>query len=222
MRTDNDIEQDVTHEIEWEPILRDCKITVGVKRGIVTLCGSVDTYAKKIAAESAANNVFGVKTVDENIDVEPFSPYKRTDADIADAVISALRWHTAVKDDTIKIKVEDGWVALEGEVEWDFERRSIETQIENLNGVIGIIDNIKIKPRLASDDNKSRIIDAFKRSATVDSGKIRIDINGPKITLNGKVRSYAEKQSAEDAAWFAPGVNEVNNQLEIDSEVFIY
>ena len=222
MRTDSEIQKDVMDEFRWEPLLNASEIGVAVKHGIVTLTGSVDTYTKKLAAENAAKNVLGVKAVAENIEVKLTSYGKRNDTEIAEAVLNALKWHTAVKEDKIKIKVEDGWVSLDGEVEWEFQKTAARSTVENLTGVVGITNNIKIKPQVAGTDIKKKISAAFHRSAMLDSEKITIDVVGGKVKLNGKVRSYAEKKDAETAAWLAPGVDKVENNLEIDTEVYAY
>ncbi len=222
MRTDSEIQKDVMDEFRWEALLNASEIGVAVKHGIVTLTGSVDTYTKKLAAENAAKNVVGVKAVAENIDVKLTSYGKRNDTEIAEAVINALKWHTAVKEDKVKIKVEDGWVSLEGEVEWEFQKTAARSTVENLSGVVGITNNIKIKPQVGATDLKKKISAAYHRNATIDAEKITLDVVGGKVTLRGKVRSYAEKKDAETAAWLAPGVDKVENNLEIDTEVYAY
>lgn len=222
MRTDSEIQKDVMDEFRWEALLNASEIGVAVKHGIVTLTGSVDTYTKKLAAENAAKNVVGVKAVAENIEVKLTSYGKRNDTEIAEAVINALKWHTAVKEDKVKIKVEDGWVSLEGEVEWEFQKTAARSTVENLSGVVGITNNIKIKPQVGATDLKKKISAAYHRNATIDAEKITIDVVGGKVTLRGKVRSYAEKKDAETAAWLAPGVDKVENNLEIDTEVYAY
>ena len=222
MRTDSEIQKDVMDEFRWEALLNASEIGVAVKHGIVTLTGSVDTYTKKLAAENAAKNVVGVKAVAENIEVKLTSYGKRNDTEIAEAVINALKWHTAVKEDKVKIKVEDGWVSLEGEVEWEFQKTAARSTVENLSGVVGITNNIKIKPQVGATDLKKKISAAYHRNATIDAEKITLDVVGGKVTLRGKVRSYAEKKDAETAAWLAPGVDKVENNLEIDTEVYAY
>jgi osmotically-inducible protein OsmY len=209
-------------ELKWEPFLKASEIGVAVTNGIVTLSGTVDTYGKKVSAEIAAKRVAGVKAVAENIEVKLLNGGKKTDTEIAAAVLNAIKWHSSIPDDKIKVKVEGGWVSLDGEVDWEFQRNSARTVVENLSGVGGISNNIKIIPVVSTVDIKRKISAAFHRSATVDSEKITIGVDGSKITLTGKVRSYSEKKEAENAAWLAPGVNRVENELEIDSEVFVY
>lgn len=222
MKTDQEIQNDVMDELKWEPFLTASEIGVAVKNGIVTLSGTVDRYAKKIAAETAAKKVNGVKAVAEDIEVKLGTSSKKNDTEIAEAAIIALKWHSAMQENKIKISVENGWVTLEGDVDWEFQRNSAKYMVENLIGVVGITNNIKIKTVVASTDVKRKIASAFHRSATVDSEKINITLEGTKVILSGKVRSFAEKKDAENAAWLAPGVNSIENKLEIDSEVLTY
>jgi osmotically-inducible protein OsmY len=216
MKTDFKIQKDVMDEIKWEPFLNASEVGVSVKNGIVTLSGHVDSYAKKLAAERAAKRVSGVKAVAEEIQVGVSPTYRKTDTEIAEAVFNALKWHTAIQEEKIKIKVEDGVVKLEGEVEWEYQRTNAKTAVENLAGVRSVINLVTVKPKITPVDIQNKISSALHRSATVDAGKINVEVIGGKVVLTGNVRSFAEKEDAERAAWSAAGVTSVQSNLEIE------
>lgn len=220
MKNDYQIQEDVMEELKWEPFLKASEIGVAVKNGIVTLSGHVDSYSQKLAAENAAKKVIGVKAVAEDIKVGISPGYRKTDAEIAEAVLDALKWHSAVQEEKIKIKVEDGNVKLDGEVEWEYQRTMAKTAIVNLAGVRSITNLITIKPKVSPSDIQKKINAAFHRSATVDSSKVEVEVDGSRVTLRGTVRSIAEKEDAENAAWFAPGVISVVNNIEIEVEEY--
>ena len=215
MKSDGEIQKDVMAQLNWEPVLDAAQIGVSVKKGVVTLTGIVDSYTKKITAERAAKKVSGVKAVAEEIQVGPSSIYNRTDTEIAEAVLNVLKWHTAVKEDKIKIKVEKGVVTLDGEVEWEYQKSAAKQTIENLTGIRMIYNFISVKPRIVASDLKSRIKAALQRSALVDANKVEVEIAGGKVILSGAVHSITEKEDAESAAWMAPGVSSVENRITI-------
>lgn len=222
MKTDVQIQKDVMDELKWQPFLHSSEIGVAVKDGVVTLSGQVDTYGKKLSAENAAKKVIGVKAVAEDIQVGISPAYRKTDTEIAGAVINALKWHTAIPEDSIKIKVEDGVVRLEGEVEWDFQRTSAKNAVQYLTGVRSVINLIVVRPKLNAEDLERKIRAAFHRSATIDSEKVAVDVIGSKAILSGKVRSFAEKQEAEDAVWAAPGVLSIESKLTIEEPELVF
>ncbi|MBI4947271.1 MAG: BON domain-containing protein [Bacteroidetes bacterium] len=222
MKTDPEIQKNVMEELRWEPLLNAAEIGVAVKNGVVTLSGTVDRYLKKREAEKATKRVAGVKAVAEDIEVKISDAFRKTDAEIADAVLNALKWHSSIQDEKIKVTVEDGWVTLEGEAQWEFQRSSARSSVENLIGVKGISNNIKIVSRVVLKEVKQKITSAFHRSATIDADKINIETAAGKVILTGKVNSWSEKRDAENAAWACPGVDRVDNKLEVESEIFAY
>jgi osmotically-inducible protein OsmY len=222
MKSDYQIQQDVIEELKWEPFLHAAEIGVAVKNGIVTLSGQLDSLYKKITAEKAAKRVAGVKAIAEDIQLGVSPSLKKTDTEIAEAVLNALKWHSAVQEEKIKIKVEDGNVRLEGEVEWEFQRDNAKTAIENLRGVRSVINLITVKPIISASDIQQKISLAFHRSAMLDARKVKAEVAGSRVILKGTVRSLAEKEDAEAAAWNAPGVNMVESLLDVEAPEYAF
>lgn len=209
-------------QLKWEPFLNAEQIGVAVKDGVVTLSGHVDSFNKKIGAELAAKKVLGVRAVAEEIQVGVSPVYRRTDTEIAEAVVSALRWHSAVAEDKIKARVEAGIVTLEGEVDWNFQRQNAVNAIQNLIGVVRVNNFIVVKQAPTSKDVQDKIHQALLRSATVDSDKISVTVTGSKAILTGTVRSLAEKDDAEFAAWAGRGITNVENRLQVSVPQYAY
>ncbi|MCQ6959158.1 BON domain-containing protein [Mucilaginibacter aquariorum] len=222
MKTDIQIQKDVMDELKWQPFLNSSEIGVAVKNGIVALSGIVDSYSKKLSAEKAAKKVAGVKAIAEDIQIGVSPAYRKTDAEIAEAVLNALKWHSVVPDDKIQVKVEDGVVTLEGQLEWEYQRTSARAAIQHLAGVRLVANLITIKPRTSPFELEQKISAAFHRSATIDSGKVHVSVTGDKVTLTGKVRSSSESDDAENVAWAAPGVFQVENKLDIEEPELVY
>src|SRR5260221_13305452 len=217
-RTDEQIQRDVLEELNWDARVQPNEIGVAVKNGIATLIGWVDSYTKKWAAEDAAKRVRGAKAVANDIEVRLPSTAERTDAEIAAAALHAVEWDAFVPVDKVEVSVSKGWVTLRGEVEWAFQKEDAERLVRRLAGARGVINLIAVKPhaRPLSSELKRKIEEALVRSAATDAQRISVEVQGNKVILWGKVRSWAERQEAERMAWSAPGVTEVENGILIE------
>ena len=216
MTNSTKLQHDVQEELEWEPSVDAARIGVAATQpGVVTLTGTVATYVEKISAERAAKRIAGVRAVANDIEVQPIGSMKRTDTDIAQAVLRALEWDIAVPHEKIKARVDDGWVTLEGEVALQFQRAAAENALRRLSGVRGVINQIRlqVRPSVQPAEVKDRIEAALRRSAEIDARGIQVDAKDSMITLRGKVRTWAERDEAERAAWGAPGVLAVKDEL---------
>lgn len=225
MKLNEDLRKDILEEIQWDPELRKIHGDVGVavKDGVVTLSGMVDSYRKKLAIENAAQRVGGTKVVASEIEVKLTSSGKRTDTEIADVIKNSLNWNSTANEMEIEIRVDNGWVYLDGKADWEYEKMAIEQMIYNLIGVRGITNTITLHSRpVDGREIRSKIMDAFQRSAAIDATAIHIEMAGSKLILKGKVKSGAERQEAEMIVWSAPGVLEVENRIEIETPVLSF
>ncbi len=219
-RSDAEILRDVTNELKWEPSLRDDDVAVAVRDGVVTLAGYVDSYADKWTAERVASKVKGVRALANDLEIRLPSSSQRTDPEIARAATDSLLWNITVPSDRVKVRVEKGWVTLEGDVDWYYQREAAERAVRSITGVKGVTNLVIVRSRPAPSDVKDRIKEALRRHAELDAERITVDVSGHKAILRGTVRSYAEMKDAERAARNAPGITEVENKLTIDPSVY--
>ncbi len=217
MKSDSEIKKDVLSELLWDPLISETKVGVTVNEGVVTLTGHLDTYAEKVAAKRATERVSGVKAIALEIEVIPSGVHQRSDTEIALAVEHALSWNTSVPQGRVKVTVEKGWVTLKGDLDWNFQRRSAERMVRPLKGVTGITDNIVLKTLPVPIKLRERIQDALTRQAMREARRIEVLVDGSEVSLRGHVHSWAERNAAEGAAWSAPGVTRVNNQLLVEA-----
>jgi osmotically-inducible protein OsmY len=217
MKNNTELQRDVMDELEFEPSINAANIGVTAKNGIVTLTGKVGSYAEKYTATEAAERVFGVKAVTDEMKVDLPSFHKRDDEDIAQAAVNALQWHVWVPKDAVKVKVRQGWVTLEGKVDYKYQQTAAQNAVQNLMGVTGVSNLITVKTVVApaASDVKMKIENALSRAAELDGEHINVEISGNKVTLKGNVSSWAERNEAERPAWSAPGVWSVDDQLVI-------
>jgi osmotically-inducible protein OsmY len=221
MISDSDILKDVVAEFKMEPSLRDDDIAVGVRDGVVTLAGYVDSYADKWRSERIASKVKGVKAVVNDLEVRLSASSQRPDPEIARAAVEALKWNILVPQDRIQVIVEDGWVTLNGEVDWYYQKEEAERTVRNLTGVKGVSNLITVAQKPTPTDVKKRITETLQRAAQFDAERITVEIDGHKAILKGTVRSYAELKDVERAVRNVSGIREVENHLTVDPNIFI-
>ena len=214
MKTDSQLQKDVMDEIKWEPSATAAQIGVSAANGVVTLNGTVATYAEKWAVEKAAQRVQGVKGIAEEITVKINGPHAKTDAEIAEAAVNALKWHVWLQDG-IQATVAQGRVTLTGQVEWEYQRSAAREAVCYMPGVKGVSNELTLKPTAQPVAVKDAIEKALVRNAKIDAGTVKVATDGGKVTLSGSVRSWDERNEACSAAWSAPGVNNVRNDIAV-------
>ena len=216
MKTNEELQNDVQNAIKWEPLLKAAEIGVTAKDGVVSLTGTVDSYTKKLEAESAAKNVAGVKAVVEKIEIKFTNSWNKSNADIANEVITALKSNWSVPKDKVKVKVEDGWITLDGELPWNYQREAAKNAVNYLSGVKGVINNIKVISETHDEIEKEKVESALKLNWSLNSLDIKVKVSGNIITLTGIVNSWYQKEEAERIAWNTPGVWTINNELIVE------
>lgn len=213
MKTDKQLQSDVIAELNWEQSIDATKIGVEVSEGVVTLTGHVDSYSDKWSAEAAAQRVAGVKSLTIEMDVKLIGLSERSDTDIAHSANNILQWTSSLTEDAIKVMVENGWITLSGEVDWNFQRVAAATALRNLTGVTGLTNKISVKPTVSISALRSDIETAFKRQALKDASKISVEINGSEVVLSGTVHSWSERHTVRQSAWNTPGVFKVVDNI---------
>jgi osmotically-inducible protein OsmY len=215
MRSDIDIKRDVEAELRWNPDIDATDIAVAVKNGVVTLMGFVRSYSQKWEAEKTAKRVIGVVAVANDLEVRLPIFNQRSDPEIARDAVAAIQNSLPYSGDHIRIVVRDGWVTLEGSVEWNYQRERAESAVRHLRGVKGVTNLIQLQPRTSPSEIKRKIEEAFRRNAELDADRVVVEADGSSVVLKGSVRSWAEREAAERAAWAAPGVTRVENQISV-------
>lgn len=213
--TDKQLQENVQGALDWDPSIDITDVGVTVDQGVVTLRGVVRTFSEKAAAERVALAVYGVKALANDLKVKLVNGRERTDSDIALAAVNALKWNSLVPPDKVAVTVSEGWITLKGDLDWQYQREAAGRAVRDLIGVVGVTNNIIVRQKVRIADVESKIMMALKRSAEVDARRIHVGANDGKVVLTGNVRSWAERQEAERAAWSAPGVSAVDDRIAV-------
>ena len=214
--TDQSLKQTVVDELVWDPSVNEAHIGVTARSGVVTLTGHVGSYAEKHAAEQAAGRVSGVQAIADELEIRYLYAVGHGDEDIAKQALNVLSWNIAVPKDKVKIKIDKGWVTLSGDVDWYYQKNAAESDVRKLLGVMGVSNQIVIKPSVQASDVQRKIRAAFERNADVEAAKIVVATDGSKVTLSGQVDSYYQRTLAENTAWSAPGVTHVRDHITVN------
>ena len=215
-KSNEELQKDVMAAIKWEPLLHAAEIGVTAQNGIVTLTGTVNSYAKKMEAEAAAKNVAGVNILVEKITIEYSGASTHTDNDVAREIMAAFKWNWEVPSDVVKVSVENGWVTLEGTMEWNYQKEAAQKAVKHLAGVKGVTNLIEINSSIKDHVEKTAIERAIQRNWSVSDQDINVSVSGNRVTLTGTVDSIFQKDKAAHLAWQAPGVWTVDNELVVD------
>jgi osmotically-inducible protein OsmY len=215
MKSDAQIKADVTAELKWDAEIDETKIGVAVNNGAVTLTGHSPTYRQKMAAAAAAKRVSGVLAIVNNIDVLLKSEFRTTDEGLAERIANVLKWNVSIPGKDIKATVKNGTVTLSGQVDWQYQRSNILRNVEHVSGVVNVIDHITLKPTATATDVQKKIKDALQRHADIEASKVTVAVANGTVTLSGTVESIEEMDRVEDAAWTAPGVSKVVDNLRV-------
>jgi osmotically-inducible protein OsmY len=216
MRADSDIRRDVEDELRWDPDIDATDIAVTVKNGVVTLAGFVRSYMQKYQAEADAKRVAGVVAVANDIEIRLPDVDERPDPEIARDAVARIKGELPYAWEKIRVIVKQGWLTLEGEVEWNYQRERAEEAARRVRGMKGITNSIEVKPRATPMEIRRKIEEALRRAAELDANHITVEANGDQVILRGTVRSWAERQEAERAAWLAPGIAKVDNRISVN------